>query len=173
MEEIAAHAGVGVGTLYRRFPTKEALVNAMVRERFHIFVDIALEAESIADPLEALTTLIDRQLSSLENDAGFQMAMMSFHDLEWEGIEDDQRRLGEVIDRIIARAAAVGAIRPDLRYADLEMLMCGITATMCFQPGGGPDWRRHMELSLDAMRPARAPGPEESSEPPLPTIGAS
>lgn len=154
MEVIAAHAGVGVGTLYRRFPTKAALVNALVREHFHTFVEIALEAEAIADPLEALRALIERQVTSAEHDAGYRIAIMHYNSLDWEGIEDDQHRLEEVVDRIIARARERGVVRSDLTYSDLSMLMCGVTSTMYFSPGLTPDWRRHLELALDSLRPA-------------------
>ncbi|HMY27271.1 MAG TPA: helix-turn-helix domain-containing protein, partial [Solirubrobacterales bacterium] len=58
MEEIASHAGVGVGTIYRHFPTKQALLTEMVRTRFSRFTEIALEAERIDDPREAVETLI-------------------------------------------------------------------------------------------------------------------
>ena len=54
MDEIAAHAGVGIGTLYRHFPDKQALLTAMARERFAEFSEIAAEAEQIVDPFESL-----------------------------------------------------------------------------------------------------------------------
>ena len=50
IEEIAAHAGVGIGTVYRHFPTKQALLTEMVRSRFTRFAELAREAEVIEDP---------------------------------------------------------------------------------------------------------------------------
>ena len=50
MDEIAARAGVGIGTVYRHFPTKEALLTAMVRDRFQQFAEIAKVAEDTVDP---------------------------------------------------------------------------------------------------------------------------
>ena len=76
MDEIAAHAGVGIGTVYRHFPTKEALLTAMVRDRFQEFAEIATLAEDILDPLEALESIIRSSAEAVEGDAGFQLAMM-------------------------------------------------------------------------------------------------
>src|ERR1700742_4699454 len=88
MDEIAAHAGVGIGTVYRHFPTKEALLTEMVRERFQEFAEIARSAEGIADPLDALRTVIRGSAEAVEGDSGFQLAMMGSSELEWEGIEE-------------------------------------------------------------------------------------
>jgi AcrR family transcriptional regulator len=155
MDEIAAHAGVGVGTVYRHFPTKEALLTAMVRDRFRGFAEIAQAAEEIADPRAALESVILSSAEAVEGDSGFQLAMMGSNELEWEGIEEEKAALAEVVSRIISRAAAAGAIREDFCFDDFSMMMCGITSTMYFQPGDA-NWRRHVELVLHGVcAPAR------------------
>src|ERR1700676_2030369 len=72
MDEIAAHAGVGIGTVYRHFPTKEALLTAMVRDRFQEFAEVAKVAEEIVDPLAALESIIRSSAEAVEGDVGFQ-----------------------------------------------------------------------------------------------------
>lgn len=153
MEDIAAHAGVGVGTLYRRFPTKESLMTSLVRERFAEFAVIAADVEETCSPEEALFTLVTRQCESVENDAAFQLAMMSIDSFDWAGIEEVKEGLHEILTRIIARAKKAGAVRKDLRADDFGMMMCAITATMYFmhQPDG---WRRQLEITLAGLRPA-------------------
>jgi AcrR family transcriptional regulator len=155
MDEIAAHAGVGIGTVYRHFPTKEALLTAMVRDRFQGFAEIAALAEGIADPLEALESAMRVSAEAVEGDMGFQLAMMGSNQLEWEGIEQQKTALAEVVTRIIARAIAAGVVRDDFTFDDFGMLMCGITSTMYYQPGSA-NWRRHLELMLQGVcAPAR------------------
>jgi AcrR family transcriptional regulator len=154
MDEIAARAGVGIGTVYRHFPTKEALLTAMVRDHFQEFAAIAVEAEEITDPLEALETVMRRSAEEVEGDVGFQLAMMGSNELEWEGIDEQKAVLAEVVTRIIGRANAAGAVADDFSFEDFAMMMCGITATMYYKPGGA-DWRRHLELLL---RGVLAPG---------------
>ena len=151
MEDIAARAGVGVGTLYRRFPTKEALVTELVRGRFQEFGVIAAECESIEDPYGALVTMMRRHAESAEGDVAFQLAMMRLNEFHWGGIEDDKAALNAVVWRIIERAQAAGQVRADLRIEDYGMVMCGITATMHFM-GNGRDWRRQLELILTGLR---------------------
>lgn len=156
MDEIAAHAGVGIGTVYRHFPTKAALLTAMVRDRFREFAEIAELAENIDDPLAALKSVIRGSAQAVEGDAGFQLAMMGSDELEWEGIEQEKAALDAAVGRIIARAADAGVIRPDFTFADFGMLMCGITSTMYFKPGSA-DWRRHVEIIINGVcAPARA-----------------
>jgi AcrR family transcriptional regulator len=150
MDDIAAHAGVGIGTVYRHFPTKEALLTAMVRDRFQEFAEIATLAEDIADPLEALATIMRRSAEVVEGDMGFQLAMMGSNELEWEGIDEQKAALAEIVTRIIRRAAAAGVVRDDFGFDDFAMVMCGFTATMYYQPGSA-NWRRHLELVLHGI----------------------
>jgi AcrR family transcriptional regulator len=150
MDEIAAHAGVGIGTVYRHFPTKEALLTAMVRERFQEFAEIAKVAEEIPDAREALESIIVTSAEAVEGDSGFQLAMMGSNELEWEGIGQDKAALSEVLARIISRAAAAGVIREDFTVDDFGMMMCGVTSTMYYEPGGA-NWRRHVELILHGV----------------------
>jgi AcrR family transcriptional regulator len=149
MDEIAAHAGVGIGTVYRHFPTKEALLTEMVRVRFKEFSEIAVSAEHL-DPWDALENVMRRSAEAVEGDSGFQLAMMGSNELEWEGIEEQKAALAEVVTRIISRAVAAGVVRDDFSFEDFGMVMCGITATMYYKPGSA-DWRRYMELVLQGV----------------------
>jgi AcrR family transcriptional regulator len=151
MEDIAAHAGVGIGTLYRRFPTKAALVTELVRERFQEFAVIAAECEDIEDPYDALATMMRRHGEAVEDDVAFQLAMMQLSEFEWEGIEQDKAALNTIVSRVIGRAQTAGVVRPDLRVEDYGMMMCGITATMHFM-GTTHEWRRHLDLILAGLR---------------------
>jgi AcrR family transcriptional regulator len=151
MDEIAAHAGVGIGTVYRHFPTKEALLTAMVRDRFKGFAEIARIAEDIVDPLESLETIMRRSAEAVEDDMGFQLAMMSSSELEWDGIEQEKATLAEIVGRVIDRAVAAGVVREDFTFDDFPMLMCGVTSTMYYKPSDS-SWRSHLELVLEGIR---------------------
>jgi AcrR family transcriptional regulator len=150
MDEIAAHAGVGIGTIYRHFPTKEALLTEMVRVRFQEFTAIAMLAEDTVDPRDAVETVMRRSAEAVEGDMGFQLAMMGSNQLEWEGIEEQKAALAAVLTRIIARAVAAGVVRDDFTFEDFGMVMCGITSTMYYKPGSA-DWRRHLAIILDGV----------------------
>jgi AcrR family transcriptional regulator len=149
MDEIATHAGVGIGTIYRHFPTKAALLTEMVRVRFQEFSEIAMSVEDL-DPRAVVENVMRRSAEAVEGDAGFQLAMMMSDELAWEGIEAQKAALAESVTRVIARAVDAGAVRQDFTFDDFAMLMCGLTATMYYKPGSA-DWRRHLELILDGV----------------------
>ena len=152
MDEIAAHAGVGIGTVYRHFPTKEALLTEMVRVRFQEFAEIATLAEDTVDPRDALETVMRRSAEAVEGDMGFQLAMMGSNQLEWEGIEEQKAVLAAVLGRIIRRAVDAGVVRDDFTFEDFGMVMCGITSTMYYKPGSA-DWRRHLAIIVHGVCP--------------------
>ena len=155
MEEVAAHAELGMGTLYRHFPNKQALLTAIVRARFHGMADLARTAETAADPSTAFETLLRSYLEAAHGDAGFQLALMGSEHLDWDGVEDEKAEFAAIVDRIVDRAVAAGAVRSDLTRADFPLLTVGIMSTMYFEPGGSDDWRRHLDLVLDGIRPHR------------------
>jgi AcrR family transcriptional regulator len=152
MEEIAANCGLGMGTLYRHFPSKQALLTAMVRERFRGMADLARAAEQISDPGESFEALLRSYLEAAEGDASFQLALMGSEDVEWEGIRQQKAEFTEIVSRIIGRALAAGAVRSDLTPADFPLLARGVMATMYFKSAGKSDWRRHLELTLQGVR---------------------
>jgi AcrR family transcriptional regulator len=152
MEEIAAHTGLGIGTLYRHFSGKQDLLTAVVRERFQSMTHLAHAAEQISDPGEAFETILRTYLEAADGDASFQLALLGSTNLHWEGVEQQKAEFAEIVSRIIDRAVAAGQVRDDLTFADFPVLACGIMATMYFKPGRNSDWRRHLELVLDGIR---------------------
>jgi AcrR family transcriptional regulator len=156
MEDIAAHCGLGMGTLYRHFPSKRALLTAMVAERFAGMADLAREAERIPDPGAAFEAALRGYLEAADGDASFQLALMGSIEPEWAGVEEEKAEFAAVVTRVIDRAVAAGRVRGDLTFADFTVLACGVIATMYFKPGRNPDWRRHLAIVLDGIRPGPA-----------------
>jgi len=152
MEDVARRAGVGVGTLYRHFPTKEALVGELVGEKFRLLLEGARDALDIEDPWEAFAGTLRRNAELMAADAVVQDALMR-SEIDWTYAEGPRSELHSTFAVTVERARAAGVIRPDFTIDDVPMIMCGLCSTMADGgPGGAYDWRRHLELMLDGIR---------------------
>jgi AcrR family transcriptional regulator len=151
MDDIAARAGVGVGTVYRHFPTKEALLTELVAEVFRGFTADAVRAQAVDDPWTAFEGMMRDSLTAMEHDAAGRDAIMRADELIWEGIEADKAALLAAMQVVIDRAIADGSVRADFSAADVGPLMCGITATMHYM-GAGSAWQRQLEIMLAGVR---------------------
>lgn len=152
IDDVARHAGVGVGTVYRHFPTKEALLTELVRQKFRLFADRAREAlEAGGEPFAALEGLMRQNAATAAADMGLQYAIASAGEETWTEAQAEQEELITLTGELIERARRAGTIRPDIEAMDIAMLMCGVCTTMAPKPGF--DWRRHLELVVDVLRP--------------------
>jgi len=151
IDDVALHAGVGVGTVYRHFPNKDALLAELVRQKFRLFADRAREAlEADGEPFEVIEALLRRNAATAAADVGIQYAMANAGEQAWTQAQAEQEELIAVTGQLIERARRAGAIRPDIEAIDIGMLMCGVCSTMLPRPGF--DWRRHLDLAIDMLR---------------------
>lgn len=152
MDDVARRAGVGVGTLYRHFPTKEALVGELVGDKFRLLLEEARAALEVEDPWEAFAGALRRNAEHMAADAVVQDALMR-SEIDWTYAEGPRAELQSTFAVVVERAKAAGVIRSDFTIQDVPMLMCGLCSTMAGAgPNGGYDWRRHLELMLDGVR---------------------
>jgi AcrR family transcriptional regulator len=152
MEDVARAAGLGIGTLYRHFPTKTALMAALVRRKFERFTATLERAlAEHEDGFAALATAMRGNAASLENDAATRYAMGSGTEV-FDSVADAQLPLLALTGEAIDRGQRDGTLRADLTVSDIPMLMCGVSTSI----DRGFDWRRHLELVLDALRPERS-----------------
>jgi AcrR family transcriptional regulator len=151
IDDVARQAGVGVGTVYRHFETKEALLVELLREKFRLFAARAREAlEQHGEPFAVLEDLLRRNAQTAASDAAVQHALAGAGENIWMQAEAEQQELVAVTGQLIARARRVGTIRQDVEANDIAMLMCGLCSTMGGKPGF--DWRRHLDLVIDMLR---------------------
>jgi AcrR family transcriptional regulator len=149
MDDIAAQAGVGVGTLYRHFATKEALTVAMVRQKFSLILDVAHRGlGQQGEPFEIFKDVLRGGAAVTAKDAAAQDALMRAGDEVWEQAADILEELQRTMQILIERAQAAGTMRADVSAADVPMLMCGVSASMA---AGTWDWHRHLEILLDGL----------------------
>jgi len=151
IDDVARQAGVGVGTVYRHFETKEALLVELLREKFRLFAARSRDAlEQDGEPFALLEDLLRRNADTAASDAAVQHALAGAGENIWMQAEAEQHELVAVTAKLIARARRAGTIRPDVEANDLAMLMCGVCSTMGAKPGF--DWRRHLDLVIDMLR---------------------
>ena len=151
IDDVARSAGVGIGTVYRHFPTKEALIEALVAEKFRVTSENIRRALEIEDPWEAFVAALRTNAEVMAADAGLRDALWRLGPAVGQGNEagaEIQALGGE----LIARAQAAGALRTDVTTEDVGALMAGLCASMAHSEF---DWRRHLELLLDGLRAHR------------------
>jgi AcrR family transcriptional regulator len=150
MDDVAAQAGVGVGTVYRHFPTKSALMGALVAQKFSQFAENGRACLAIEDPWEAFAMSFRRNAELMADDAGVQYVLMNIPNL-LEYIAPEKAELDQVTGKLIRQAKQAGVLRSDFELQDFGMIMCGLCSTMGGQPAKF-NWRRHVDILLDGLR---------------------
>jgi AcrR family transcriptional regulator len=152
MDDVAERAQVGVGTVYRHFPTKEALMAELVRQKFQQMVDAVREGLAReGEPFELLADTLRRNAEQCADDAAMQHALSAVGEHIWNEAAPVQAELYALTEQLIERARRAGSIRTDIAASDIAMVMCGVSSTMNHH-GPGFDWRRHLELVIDMLR---------------------
>src|SRR3954452_905704 len=167
VEEIARRAGVGKGTLYRRFPTKEVLVQAIVQDRLDELEAIAARCEQIPDAGDGFARFLSEAARMQASDQGFlDVVAHRMGDV----LSPQQRRwLLGILAGPLLRAQAAGQVRGDLVVEDVPLLlrMLGATARPGAAGPAGADSARYVGLLLDGLRS----GTREGAGRPSPAAG--
>jgi AcrR family transcriptional regulator len=165
LEEIARRAGVGIGTLYRRFPSRAELLDAVLTDTLQAHIEVAEQALAMADPWEGFCSYLEETCRLQANDRGLNDALgMRFP--RTPALEAARRRLYDLGGRLIARAQQAGRLRADLTHEDLVFVTwANARVLQGVRAAGAPDaWRRHLGFLLDGFRADRA---HPLPEPPL------
>jgi AcrR family transcriptional regulator len=158
MDDVARRAGVGVGTVYRHFPTKEALIEALIASHFESIAAAAEAALDVEDPWEAFTSVMWHGAETMAGDRAISEVFASIP-AATEAVMPTVEGLNETVSELIRRAQAAGVLREDLVVDDIPMVMCGIGAATKKDHRCPGAWRRHLSLVLDGMRAGGAGGP--------------
>jgi AcrR family transcriptional regulator len=158
IDDVARRAGVGVGTVYRHFPTKEALIEALMVEAFRSIADCAETSLGIEDPWEAFTTVLWHGAEVMSADRAMSEVFASIPGV-MESALPTIEGLTETMETHIRRAQEAGRLRTDVVIDDIPMLMCGIGSATKKDHRCTDAWRRHLSIVLDGLRAEAASGP--------------
>jgi AcrR family transcriptional regulator len=157
LDAVAERAGVGVGTVYRRFPDKEALVDALFEDRIDEVRAIADEAALIPDGWEALATFMERALEMHCHDRALKELVFSTAHGQ-DRVARARERIKPAVDALFERARASGKLRADLDVNDLPILQLMVTAVIDYAQDAAPGvWRRYLAIMLDGLRAEQTP----------------
>lgn len=158
MEEIAARAGVGVGTLYRHFETRNALIEELYAREVDALCASATDLLSSLSADEALYAFFHQLMQHLMKNCGLFISLMSAGDSETPRFFESNRKLEETLTTLMNTAAATSKIRSDVTPQTVMMAMGGICATH-----GRPRWEEHAKgvvaLLIDGLRLGRPQKP--------------
>ena len=143
--DVARRAKVGMGTVYRHFPDKDALLEALAREQFELLTVWAREALEAPDPGPALEALLWRGAELQAKDRALMEAVADFK----PSVAQQAQELHACTEALLTRAKEEGTIRADASGEDIRLMMCGLGSVMQM---GGDGWRRYLTVMLDGMR---------------------
>ncbi|MEU3982778.1 TetR/AcrR family transcriptional regulator [Streptomyces sp. NPDC026672] len=149
VREIARRSGVGMGTLYRHFPTKDDLLVTVLEQEFTSWLATAEQAEAkTEDPWQALTDFFEQTLAHLARNRAL---VESYADASGPS-PSCVRRQADIIESLRRRCLAAGRLRPDVTTADLTLLIASLSQTVRSTDASHPGhWRRLLRISLDGL----------------------
>jgi AcrR family transcriptional regulator len=127
MDDIAAAASVGVGTVYRRFPDREALIEALFEDKVARIAKFATEALEIEDPWEAFLTFFRTAARMQAQDRGLREVLLSA-DRGQERVAEIRKTIRPIATQLLQRAKDAGAVREDLEAFDIPMTHVAVSA---------------------------------------------
>ncbi len=156
LDDVAAAAGVGVGTVYRRFPDKDALIDALFEDKIRGVAERARAALEIDDPWEAFVAFMRGICASHAADRGLKEAMLS-GDRGHERMRVARDHMAPVAAQVVGRAQAAGVLRPDIGVLEVPVLHMLIGDLAEKTREADPDyWERGLTIVLDGLRADRA-----------------
>jgi AcrR family transcriptional regulator len=148
---VARRADVGVGTGYRHFPTKDALLNALSDELFAVVAVYTRNQLTLDDPWEAFTRAMWFGAEKTAGDRAFAEILSATRPgmaRTCPGKEDLLVTVGELMDR----CKAAGTMRADAMVADIGLMMCGVGSASQMEHPVPDAWRRHLAIMIDGLR---------------------
>ncbi|WP_231981463.1 MULTISPECIES: TetR/AcrR family transcriptional regulator [unclassified Streptomyces] len=154
LNAIARLAGVGVGTVYRHFPNRHALWEALSTERFQDLVDEARAAAADEDALAGLHRLLRFALLHALSDAGFAAVLESASDTDAQTAAL-KAELDGAVAQLLDRARLDGVIRRDVEADDVRRLLCGVEHAVRSGDSDPARTKIYLDVLLEGLRPPR------------------
>jgi AcrR family transcriptional regulator len=151
LEAVAREAGVGIGTLYRHFPTREALFEAVYRREVDHLAELAQELEAEAAPTEALRRWLRSNVEFIATKKGMSAALALAAHKPPDLFAYSFDRLTKALRALLDRAVAAGEIRADISPEDLLRTVVGM-CLMHDRPGWQPSVLRLVDVLVDGLR---------------------
>jgi AcrR family transcriptional regulator len=152
VEEIARRAGVGMGTLYRHFPAKEDLIDAVLEDAFGGFVGAAEQALDAEDAWAGFRSFLERVFELHVENRGLK-DMLATRSHGRARVDAMRTRMRPLVSRLVERAQEQGALRADFRAEDMPLLFCTGDRVIEMTATVAPEfWRRYLGLLLDGLR---------------------
>lgn len=159
LNDIAHHAGVGVGTAYRRFANKDEVIDALFEQRLQEVAAAARESLQDPDAWRGLVSFLERSLEMQFGDRGLT-EIMNTPALGHVRVGEARDRIAPLIEALVDRARQEGVVRPDLEQSDLIFLQVALAAIMDRSRAVAPElYRRYLAMFLDGIRPDAASTP--------------
>lgn len=159
LNDIAHEAGVGVGTVYRRFADKDSLIEALLATKFEAMNEAAARAADEIDPREALRVYLMGVFEFRARDRALADAIVRAGKAR-PSIVQERDRLETQVNAIIERAETAGVVRAGFDYRDLPMLTSMVGAVADSTRAHDPNaWRRYAEVLIEGVLPGGTEAP--------------
>jgi AcrR family transcriptional regulator len=152
LADVARASGVGVGTVHRHFPTREALLETLAREHFAELIEIAARAEAVEDPFEAVGLLLCGLLGAQLGQHGMSTILTAAVNADPATMET-KAKLDEAVAVVLARAQQTHCVRQEASAADLRRLVGGVELAQDRRdPAARDHAHRQLTIVLDGLR---------------------